>query len=254
MGLIGPWSSESEFIPVEYEGLFAFIHSHFLQHRDLSMPTDVQPRKEPKQERSRQLRTRILDASLRVLREEGALGFTTTRVADEAGVSVGSLYQYFPNKHALVMALHDDDIRQGIEHICTLLDRTDWSPRHRLTEITQWFFTTEAQEVAEYGSVIGDIEVFLRAGSEAGRSGTQALLETATKKFESFIVASSARTWTPSELRFTARFVWTTIETLGKSAAAARQSTTVNRRWATETADMLAGHLRLTDSPLHSSP
>jgi len=37
-------------------------------------------------------------------------GFTATRVADEAGVSVGSLYQYFPNKHALALAIHDQTV------------------------------------------------------------------------------------------------------------------------------------------------
>jgi AcrR family transcriptional regulator len=212
------------------------------------VPNDYQPRKEPKQERSRQLRARIVEASLRVLREEGALGFTTTRVADEAGVSVGSLYQYFPNKHALVMALHDDDIRQGIEHICALLDRSDWTPHRRLTEITQWFFATEAKEVAEYGPVIGDIEVFIRSNSELTPLANQPQLAAATKQLEHFIAAASLRTWTPSELRFTTKFVWTTIETLGKSAAMANLSANANKRWATETATMLAQHLQLTHS------
>ncbi len=209
------------------------------------MPNDFRPRKQPQQERSRLLRDRILEASLRVLRDEGALGFTTTRVADEAEVSVGSLYQYFPNKHALVMALHEDDIRQGIDHICEILNRTDWSPRRRLSEITQWFFASEAEEVSEFGAVLGDIEVFLRANSD-DNVANRVQLNAARKQFEAFISTSSTRTWTPAELRFAARFTWATIETLGKSVG--RETTisaSANRRWATETADMLANHLQL---------
>ena len=112
------------------------------------MPTELEPRKQPQQERSRRMRARILEASLRVLRDEGPLGFTTTRVADAAGISVGSLYQYFPNKHALVMALHAADVREGWEHIQAILGQEAWSPRHKLDELVLWFFSTEAEEVA----------------------------------------------------------------------------------------------------------
>ena len=94
------------------------------------------------------MQARILDASLRVLRDQGALGFTTTRVADEAGISVGSLYQYFPNKHALVSALHDRDVGEGVAHVQAILDQPNASPRQKLHEIVSWFFSTEAEEAA----------------------------------------------------------------------------------------------------------
>ena len=75
------------------------------------------------------MQARILDASLRVLRDQGALAFTTTRVAEEAGISVGSLYQYFPNKHALVAALHEHDIRDGVARVQSILDGPGGTPR-----------------------------------------------------------------------------------------------------------------------------
>ncbi|NMM91281.1 TetR family transcriptional regulator, partial [Rhodococcus sp. SRB_17] len=61
------------------------------------------PRKTPAQERSRATVDRIVEAATRVLDREG-IATTTNRIADEAGVSVGSLYQYFPDKHAIIHA------------------------------------------------------------------------------------------------------------------------------------------------------
>jgi len=72
------------------------------------------PRKIPRQARSRSTVATILDAAARVLVKEGFERATTNRVAEAAGVSVGSLYQYFPSKEALVAALiarHVDDMR-----------------------------------------------------------------------------------------------------------------------------------------------
>jgi AcrR family transcriptional regulator len=63
------------------------------------------PRKRPRQERSKATVDSILAACARVLVRHGFDGLTTNAVAEKAGVSIGSLYQYFPNKEALVRAL-----------------------------------------------------------------------------------------------------------------------------------------------------
>jgi AcrR family transcriptional regulator len=71
------------------------------------------PRKRPRQDRSRATVDTILQATARVLVKRGFDGLTTNLVAETAGVSVGSVYQYFPNKSALVGALiekHVDDM------------------------------------------------------------------------------------------------------------------------------------------------
>ena len=57
----------------------------------------------------------ILEAAVQVLAKEGAQRFTTARVAEKAGVSVGSLYQYFPNKAAILFRLQSDEWRQTTE-------------------------------------------------------------------------------------------------------------------------------------------
>lgn len=72
----------------------------------MPLPTEIpRIRRVPQQARSRERLQRVLDAADRVLAEEGAEALTTTRVAEAAGVSVGSLYQYLPDKAALVEAL-----------------------------------------------------------------------------------------------------------------------------------------------------
>ena len=58
--------------------------------------------------------TAILGATLQVLEDAGLAGVTTTRVAGVAGVSVGTLYQYFPNRDALVTALLADHLEHAI--------------------------------------------------------------------------------------------------------------------------------------------
>jgi AcrR family transcriptional regulator len=62
-------------------------------------------RRVPRQARSRERLQRVLDAADELLASEGAEALTTTRVAEAAGVSVGSLYQYLPDKGAIVEAL-----------------------------------------------------------------------------------------------------------------------------------------------------
>lgn len=63
------------------------------------------PRKRPRQQRSRATVETVLEATARVLVRRGFDGLTTNAVAETAGISIGSLYQYFPNKEALVAAL-----------------------------------------------------------------------------------------------------------------------------------------------------
>lgn len=65
------------------------------------------PRKLPQQDRSRMTVDAILEATTRILMEEGYDKANTNRIAERAGISIGSLYQYFPNKESLMAALMD---------------------------------------------------------------------------------------------------------------------------------------------------
>jgi AcrR family transcriptional regulator len=87
-------------------------------------------RRRPKQRRAQQTVDAVLDAVVRVLKREGFRAVTTNRVAEVAGVSIGSVYQYFPDKQAIFVALHQRHIDQIdrmvetklIEHAASSLD------------------------------------------------------------------------------------------------------------------------------------
>lgn len=68
-------------------------------------PTTLIARKIPRQQRAQVTRDAIVEAAARIIADHGLAGYNTNAVAERAGVSIGSLYQYFPNKDALMVAL-----------------------------------------------------------------------------------------------------------------------------------------------------
>lgn len=71
------------------------------------------PRKRPRQQRSQATWAAILDAAAQLFQRHGYGGTTTNKVAERAGVSIGSLYQYFPDKDALLLALAERHILEA---------------------------------------------------------------------------------------------------------------------------------------------
>lgn len=108
----------------------------------------VSLRKEPRQARSTQLVADILEAAIRVLTEEGARRFTTARVAERAGVSVGSLYQYFPNKEAILFRLQTDEWKRTGDLLQEILADRTLPPAGRLRAVVRTFFRSEVEEAA----------------------------------------------------------------------------------------------------------
>jgi AcrR family transcriptional regulator len=108
----------------------------------------ISSRKQPKQARSTELIAAILDAAIQVLAKEGAQRFTTARVAEKAGVSVGSLYQYFPNKAAILFRLQADEWRQTTEQLRLILEDVSRPPLERLRTLVHAFVQSECDEAA----------------------------------------------------------------------------------------------------------
>lgn len=76
-----------------------------LKERQEKRKSALNPRRQPVQQRARERTQQILDITARLLDEVGVDDLTTILIAKELGISVGSLYHYFPNKHAIMFAL-----------------------------------------------------------------------------------------------------------------------------------------------------
>jgi AcrR family transcriptional regulator len=122
----------------------------------------LEPRKSPVQARSAASVKAILEATIQVLLQVGKEKLTTTLVAARAGVSVGTLYQYFPNKSALLQAVlkeHLAEVTHAVESVCR--ERCGESPRMMATTLIHAFLDAKlknAKTSAALYSVSSDVD------------------------------------------------------------------------------------------------
>jgi len=88
----------------------------------------TKPRKSPSQQRSQLTVAALLKATAHILVKEGYESASTNRLAAAAGVSIGSLYQYFPSKEALVAAVVDRHMQEMLELLRAAVDRVREQP------------------------------------------------------------------------------------------------------------------------------
>lgn len=89
---------------------------------------ELRPRRTPQQDRSRHTTEVILQAAAHVFAARGYSAGTTNRIAERAGVSIGSLYQYFPNKDAILVALTREHLESGMARLAPVLDLDPTGP------------------------------------------------------------------------------------------------------------------------------
>lgn len=126
----------------------------------------ISTRKQPQQARSTELVAAILQAAIQVLAKEGATRFTTARVAEKAGVSVGSVYQYFPNKAAILFRLQSDEWQQTTQMLRGILENHDETPLERLRSVVHAFIQSECEE-AQMRGALNDAAPLYRDAPEA---------------------------------------------------------------------------------------
>jgi AcrR family transcriptional regulator len=141
----------------------------------------ISSRKNPQQTRSAQLVAAILEAAIQVLAKEGAQRFTTLRVAEKAGVSIGSLYQYFPNKEAILFRLQTDEWQQTSDLLQNILSDQTLPPLERLRLVVRDFFRSECEEAA-LRIALGDAAPLYRDAPE-----TSAHRKSATRRIALFM-------------------------------------------------------------------
>jgi AcrR family transcriptional regulator len=108
----------------------------------------LEPRKSPVQARSTASVDAILEATIQVLLLAGKERLTTTKVAMRAGVSVGTLYQYFPNKSALLQAVlkrHMDGVTRAVELVCK--EQQGRTLREMMTALMSAFLGAKMKDV-----------------------------------------------------------------------------------------------------------
>ena len=91
---------------------------------------------------------RLVDATAQVLEEVGLAGTSTNKIAARAGVAIGSIYQYFPNKEAILFRLQADEWQQTGGLLQTMLADRTLPPTERLRAIVRAFFRSEVEEAA----------------------------------------------------------------------------------------------------------
>ena len=197
------------------------------------MPKDLtekrlRPRKSPRQARSLETRARILDSARRVFGRHGYAAGTTNRIADEAGISVGSLYQYYPNKDAILAALVRDHIEEGTRELLAATARAGSD----LESLVQSAVTALVEVHA------ADRKLHRVLFEESPRPAS---LRAELARLEATAVGLVAARLSPSD-ELTARIVVTTIESLvHRLVASDRPLDTA--RFIAETTRLVAGYL-----------
>jgi AcrR family transcriptional regulator len=106
---------------------------------DSHLPKSRRPRKRPIQARAQYTVEAILDAAIQVFERHGYVAGTTARIAERAGVAVGSLYQYFPNKDAILVAVALRHLEEGAAALEQLFAQSD--PAEPLATLVRRFIT-----------------------------------------------------------------------------------------------------------------
>jgi AcrR family transcriptional regulator len=154
------------------------------------MPADAvvafEPRKTPVQARSTITVEAIFEATIQVLLSHGAERLTTTRVAHRAGVSVGTLYQYYPNKRSLLFAVLENHLNNVVARVEAVCAGACHKPLAEMIEETVESFVDAKMErsdisVALY-RVSADIggPMLLKRINLRSRKAVEAMLETAS--------------------------------------------------------------------------
>ncbi|HVO01575.1 MAG TPA: TetR family transcriptional regulator [Candidatus Cybelea sp.] len=200
----------------------------------------ISSRKQPQQTRSNALVAAILQAAVHVLEKDGAHRFTTARVAEKAGVSVGSLYQYFPNKAAILFRLQTDEWRQTTDLLRTILEDDRRPPLERLRRLVHAFIRSECEEAA-VRVALGDAAPLYRDAPEA-RQAKAPGDETVRAFLRQLLPATSE-----AARLLAGGLIKTTLSQVGKQFSEAPRTAAEIEAYADAMADMFCAYLRELD-------
>jgi AcrR family transcriptional regulator len=193
-------------------------------------------RKEPCQARSTRMVADILAAATRVLAREGVARFTTARVAEVAGVSVGSLYQYFPNKEALLFQLQQDEWNETLRRLEEILAERNRSGRAWFRRAVAYFFRTEAEEAC-LRHALDDAGALFRETREA-----RAHEKKVQARLQAFFDKLLPKTL-KGDRAFTAEFMMIVVGAIAEKATGRLAKPDDLDRWTEATVDLVFAYL-----------
>ncbi|WP_130834423.1 TetR family transcriptional regulator [[Erwinia] mediterraneensis] len=197
----------------------------------------IATRKQPQQARSASLVSAILQAAVQVLAEEGVTRFTTARVAEKAGVSVGSLYQYFPNKSAILFRLQIDEWQETTDMLRAILEDVSQPPLVRLRTLVHAFIRSECEE-APVRIALNDAAPLYRDAPEAQQARMAADRTMALFMQELLPEAPAATRQRVTEL------ITTTFSAVGSRFSETPRTPAEIAAWADALTDMFCAYLR----------
>jgi AcrR family transcriptional regulator len=198
--------------------------------------TQISSRKMPQQARSSQLVATILQAAIQVLEKEGAHRFTTARVAEKAGVSVGSVYQYFPNKASILFRLQSDEWRQTTQLLQSILLDKRIPPLERLRTLVHVFIQSECDE-AKMRIALHDAAPLYRDAPEAKEA--RASGEHALKAFMKEVLPKAP----PATRELAGELIKATLSEVGKSFSETPRTAAEIKAYSAAMADMFCAYL-----------
>lgn len=196
----------------------------------------ISARKRPRQARSERLVADILEAATRVLAREGAHRFTTARVAEAAGVSVGSLYQYFPNKESILFRLQAQEWQQTTAVLDEIMTDTKLPPFERLRSLVLTFFRSECDE-AQLRVALSDAAPLYRDAPE-----TREHHKDSSRRFLAFTCELLPNV-PAKERNFAMSVIKTAMTAIGKTVSEEGHTRAHVDRLAQATGDMLCAYL-----------
>jgi AcrR family transcriptional regulator len=195
----------------------------------------------PRQARSRRTRQKLVDAAIRCFERHGFEETTTAMIAGEAGVAVGTVYNYFRDKRELILELLEHTDREVAEHVVEQLDPASWrgtiDPRERTRTLIDAIFHTQhlrpgIQRIlwAQYfkdddfrapfeamrARIRAAIEVFLEAVEEAGLCRPELDREMASFVILNTVQWNAAQTYLRGDEAFTDRAAQATADQVAR--------------------------------------
>lgn len=182
-------------------------------------------RREPSQERSRKSNEYILEAAAQVLEKDGPFKFTTLKIAQKAGISIGSLYQYYANKEAILFTLHKKEWLETISKLESTIKVKNMPGSKKIEILILNFFESEFQERKMRNALIAT-GLLLKNTTEYISLENQAI------KLVRKLLKEIYPNLKNKELNFKAEYLFVKITSIAENASSRVNSLNEMKQWA----------------------